>query len=454
MVEKSNSLREGDIKHVIHPYTNARKHEEQGPMIITRGEGIYVYDDAGKEYIDAPAGLWSVAVGFSEKRLRDALIRQMDELPFYHTFHHKANVPSIKLAEKLAEITPDRLTRVFFANSGSEANDSVVKFVWYYNNARGKSQKKKFLARTGAYHGITVASGSLSGLAGNHRDFDLPIIPVRHLTCPHFYRYALENESEADFVERLAKELEDVITEEGPDTIAAFIGEPLMGAAGVIPPPAGYWQRVQEICRRNDILVVADEVITGFGRLGTMFGSEYYGIDPDIMVLSKQLTSSYQPLSAVMLSDAVYEVIADNSSRCGTLAHGFTAGGHPLATAVGLENLKIIEERNLVENARRMGEVLHRELDTFRGHELVGEIRGVGLIAAVEFVTDRKTKAYFDPVGLMAGKLFEATHRHGLIIRTSGDAVAFSPPLIINEEQVVEMVRRFGRALDEVTSGS
>jgi 4-aminobutyrate--pyruvate transaminase len=447
-----NSISARDVEYVLHPVTNARKHEEIGPIVIDRGEGVYVYDDQGNRYLEAMAGLWSVAVGFGEKRLVEAASRQMARLPYYHTFSHKTNEPSVLLAEKLVAMTPDRLRRAFFTNSGSEANDTVIKMVWYYNNARGLRQKKKFIARNLAYHGITVASGSLTGLPTNHRDFDLPIVPVRHVTCPHHYRFAEPGESEEAFADRLAAELEAVILEEGPETVAAFIGEPLMGAGGVMPPPATYWAKVQEICRRHDVLIVADEVINGFGRLGTMFACDHYGIDPDIMVLSKQITSSYQPLAAVMISQALYDGIADNSSRIGTFGHGFTTSGHPVPAAVALENLSIIEEKGLVENARQMGEVMQGELRTLADHPLVGEVRGVGLIAAVELVADKETKARFDPVGRVGAQVFSRAHGNGLIVRAIGDVIAFCPPLIITEDQVRDMVERFRITLDETAA--
>lgn len=448
-----NSIYARDVEYLLHAITNARKHEEIGPIVIDRGEGVHVYDDQGKEYIEAMAGLWSVAVGFGEKRLADAAYKQLQKLPYYHSFSHKSNEPAILLAERLVKMSPERLARVFFTNSGSEANDTVVKMVWYYNNARGKPQKKTFLSRINAYHGITIASGSLTSLVANHRDFDLPAIPVKYLTCPHFWRFGLPGETEADFTDRLAEELERTILEAGPDTIAAFIGEPLMGAGGVLPPPEGYWRKVQEICRRHDILIVADEVINGFGRLGTMFACDYYGIEPDMLVLSKQITSSYAPLAAILFSDAIYQGIADNSAKIGTFGHGFTTGAHPVSTAIGLENLDVIEERGLVGNAAAMGEILQKELRRrFCDHPLVGEVRGVGLIAAVELVAHKATKQRFDPIGKAGGYLFNRGHEHGIIVRAIGDQIAFCPPLIITEAEVMEMLDRFGRALDDTTA--
>ena len=448
----SNPLARADIATELHPYTDARLHEQIGPTMIERGNGIYVYDTTGKEYIEGMAGLWSVAVGFNEPRLVSAAAAQMSKLPYYHLFSHKSHEPAIRLGEKLVAMTPAQLTRVFFTNSGSEANDTVVKLVWYYNNALGRPKKKKFLARNKGYHGITVASGSLTGLPANHRDFDLPAIPVRHLTCPHFYRFGAEGESEAQFTARLLAETESAIQAEGPDTIAAFIGEPLMGAGGVMPPPAGYWQGIEALCRKYDILLVSDEVINGFGRLGSSFGCVHYGFKPDLMVVSKQLTSSYVPLAAVLFTDPIYAAIADNSAKIGTFGHGFTTSGHPLATAVALENLKIFEERDLMGHAARMGEVLQRELRQFSTHPLVGEVRGVGLIAGIELVADQATRKPFAPQLKVAARAYGIAHQHGLIVRAIGDTLAVCPPLIITEAQIRELVARLKKALDATAS--
>jgi 4-aminobutyrate--pyruvate transaminase len=438
-----------DIKHLLHPYTNPRAHEQVGPVIIERGEGIYVYDTNGQRYLEALAGLWSVAVGFGEQRLVDAATRQMSMLPFYHLFAHKSHSPGIKLAEKLCAMAPGNLSHVLFSNSGSEANDSVVKLVWFYNNSIGRPQKKKFIARKSGYHGITVASGSLTGLPANHNAFDLPKIPVTHLECPHYYRFGNVGESEQQFTDRLIKELEDTILAEGPDTIAAFIGEPVMGAGGVIVPPTGYWPRVQAVCRKYDVLLVLDEVITGFGRLGTMFAAEFYGVQPDMLVVSKQITSSYQPLAAVIFSEQIYQGIAEKAGSLGTFAHGLTAGGHPVATAVALENLAIIEERGLVANAREVGAYMRDKLGAFASHPMVGEVRGEGLIAAVELVADKPSKRKFDPVGKVGGYLAGRGHAHGLITRNLGDSIAFCPPMIITKAEVDLMLSLFTKAMDE-----
>lgn len=445
----SNSLVEKDLSSYIHPFTNLARHQEIGPMVIARGDGIRIVDSEGKSYIEAMSGLWSAGLGFSEKRLVEAATRQLQTLPYYHSFSHKAHAPGIELAAKLAELAPGELNHVHFTNSGSEANDTVVKLLWYMNNALGRPKKKKFLARNQGYHGSTVASGSLTGLPASHRDFDLPAIPVRHLTCPHFYRFGLPGETEIEFSARLARELEQVILEEGPETIAAFIGEPLIAAGGVIPAPEGYWKHVQEICRRYDILIVVDEIITAFGRLGEMFGSIHYGIKPDIMVLSKQLTSSYQPLAAIVVTDAINDILVEQSRRLGSFVHGFTTTGHPVATAVALENVKIIEERGIVEHVRKIGPTFQEELRRFSSHPLVGEIRGTGLVGGIELVADKTSRKTFDQRGALGAFIFRRAHDHGLIVRAIYDTIAFCPPLITTEDEVALIFEAFGKTLEE-----
>lgn len=438
-----------DVQYHLHSYTNAVKHRAVGPRVIARGEGVYVYDDQGNRYLEAMAGLWSVAVGFGEPRLAEAAERQLRQLPYYHTFTHKSHPAVIELAERLISYTEGRMARAFFTNSGSEANDTVIKLVWYYNNALGRRDKKKIIARQRGYHGVTVASASLTGLPGNHNDFDLPLPQIRHTSCPHHYRNALPGESEEDYATRLAEELDALIVREGPETVAAFIGEPVMGAGGVIVPPRTYWQKIQAVCRKHDVLVIADEVITGFGRLGTRFGSERYGIDADIMVLSKQITSSYQPLGAVLINERVAGPVAEHSGKLGTFGHGYTASGHPVATAVALENLRIIDERGLIAHAAEMGALMHELLRGYADHPLVGEVRGAGLIAGVELVADKASRRPFDPLGKAGAYAYERAHDHGLIVRGIQDTVAFCPPLIITPEQVRDMVERFGRTLED-----
>ncbi|UVJ45579.1 aspartate aminotransferase family protein [Pseudomonas sp. LS1212] len=449
MSKQELSLAEKDKQHQLHPYTDARVHEEVGPLIIERGEGIHVYDDQGKQYIEAMSGLWSAALGFSNERLIKAAENQLRQLPFYHLFSHKSHAPSIELADKLIAMAPVPMSKVFFTNSGSEANDTVVKLIWYRNNAIGKPAKKKFISRVNGYHGITIVSASLTGIPANQRGFDVPLAGFHHVGSPHHYRNALPGESEEQFADRLAAELESLILREGAETVAAFYAEPLMGAGGVIVPPRTYWDKIQAVCRKHDVLIVADEVICGFGRTGNMFGCQTFGIRPDVMVLSKQLSSSYQPISAILINDELYQGIADQSHSLGTLGHGFTGSGHPVAAAVALENLKIIEEDNLVRHAAAMGEILQAGLREFAGHPLVGEVRGVGLIAAVELVADRQAKAPFEVVGKLGRYLAGRAQAHGMITRNMGDAIAFCPPLISTEADIRAILEVFGRALED-----
>jgi 4-aminobutyrate--pyruvate transaminase len=449
MTPHPNSAAARDIAYYFHPATNARRHEAIGPTIIERGQGVHVFDDQGKEYIEGLAGLWSVAVGFGEDRLARAALAQMQKLPFYHSFGGKSHPQAIALAERLVKMSPG-LAKAHFTSSGSEANDLAIKLVWYYNNALGRRDKKKIISRLRGYHGVTIASGSLTGLPNFHRDFDLPLPMMRHAATPHFWRGALPGESEEAFATRLADELDALIVGEGPETVAAFIGEPLMGAGGVITPPTTYWEKIQAVCRRHDVLIIADEVITGFGRTGKMFGCETYGIKPDILVVSKALTSSYMPLSALIFSDAIYQTVADNSARIGVFGHGFTASGHPVATAVAMENLDIIEERGLVAHAAELAPYFQKRVRSFAGHPYVGEARGIGLIGALEFVADKADKAPFAAPGAAAGRAVELAQEEGLILRAIGDIVAFCPPLIITEAEVDVMFDRFARALDKL----
>jgi len=448
MTAQPNSVEARDISYHMHSYTNARRHEEIGPLVIEKGDGIYVEDASGKRYIEAMAGLWSVAVGFSEQRLVDAATRQMKQLPFYHNFTHKSHAPVIDLAEKLVSIAPVPMSKVFFTNSGSEANDTATKMIWYRSNALGQPQKKKIISRKRGYHGVTIASASLTGLPNNHISFDLPIANVIHTGTPHHYRDAQPGESEEAFATRLADELEQLILAEGPDTIAAFIGEPVMGAGGVVVPPATYWEKIQAVLAKYDILLVADEVICGFGRTGSMFGCETFGIRPDILVMSKQLSSSYLPISALLINDRVYQPLADESNRIGTFGHGYTAGGHPVPAAVALENLKIIEENDLVGNAKRVGAHMQKRLRELADHELVGEVRGVGLIAGVELVADKATRAPWKNAGALGLLVNGHLQENGVISRNMGDTLGFCPPLIITESQVDDMVAAVKKALD------
>ena len=443
--QSGNSQEARDIAHHMHGYTNAAQHLKAGPMVIADGAGVYVTDSTGKRYIEAMAGLWSVGVGFGEQRLVDAASKQMKKLSYYHNFSHKSHSPVIDLAEKLISLAPVPMSKVFFTNSGSEANDTVLKFLWYRANAIGQPQRKKVISRIRGYHGVTIASASLTGLPNNHRSFDLPIANVLHTACPHYFSEKLGNETEEQFATRLAGELEALILREGPDTISAFFGEPVMGAGGVVVPPATYWEKIQAVLNKYDILLVADEVICGFGRTGEMFGSVTYDIKPDVIIMSKQITSSYFPLSAFMMNQRVFDPIAEESDQIGVLGHGFTGGAHPVGAAVALENIKIIEERQLVQNAAETGAYMQRRLREFTGHPLVAEVRGVGLIAALELVAGDKPGAH----GIMMNRFMED---NGVISRNMMDAMAFCPPMIIQPNQVDLMINKIAKSLDLLTA--
>ena len=445
-----NSAAARDLAYLAHPYTNLKMHQEAGPLVITRGEGVYVYDENGKEYIEGLAGLWCTALGFSEPRLAEAGRRAMSELPFYHSFGGKAPAPTIELAERLIGLAPAPMSKVLFANSGSESNDTAVKLIWYYNNALGRPEKKKIISRQRAYHGVTVATASLTGLPANHRDFDLPIPRILHAECPHHWRFAADGESEEAFATRLADSLEAFILREGPETIAAMFAEPVMGAGGVIVPPATYFAKIQPILRRHDILLIADEVICGFGRTGEVWGSQTYGIRPDMITCAKALSSGYIPISALMVSEAIWRAMLAESEKIGVFAHGFTYSGHPVAAVVALEALSIYEERNIFGHVRRVAPLLQAGLRRLQDHPLVGEARGVGLVGALELVEDKDSKAPYAAargVGAYVSKRCEA---HGLIVRViGGDIIALSPPLIIDAVEIEEMLARLERALDD-----
>ncbi len=452
MTPPRNSTAMRDVASVLHPYTDARAHQRNGPLVITRGEGVRVFDDQGNGYIETVAGLWCAALGFSNERLVEAATRQMRQLPFYHGFTGRTHEPQVELAEMLLERAPVPMSKVFFANSGSEANDTALKMIWYFNNATGRPEKKKVIARLKGYHGVTIGSASLTGLPYNHKLFDLPIAGIHHVSTPHHYHGAHEGESEEEFATRLAAELEETILREGPETVAAFFAEPVMGAGGVIVPPATYFPKIQEVLRRHDVLLVADEVICGFGRTGAYWGSQTMGMQPDILTCAKALSSSFLPISAVMVNARVFEGLADGSASLGTFGHGYTYSGHPVPAAVAVETLRIYDEMDIVGHVKRVSPALQDGLRArFADHPLVGEVRGLGLIAAVEMVEDKAARRNFDAGRKVAPRLVALAQAQGLIMRAlPGDGIAFSPPLIITESEIADMLDRFGRALDQL----
>jgi len=448
-----NSLHARDIASLVHQQTNLDQHARDGAVIIERGEGCRVWDSEGREYIEAMAGLWCASLGFSERRLADAAHKQMLELPYYHTFFQKGHTPAVELAEKLLQVAPAGMRRVLFQCSGSEANDAAIKLAWLYWGIQGQPGRTKMIGRVRGYHGNTVASVSLSGQPHMHAGFNLPLPGFLHTDNPNYYRFSHEGETEEAFSGRMADSLEALIVAEGPETIAAFFAEPVQGGGGAITPPRGYFELIQAVLRKYGILFVADEVICGFGRTGNMWGCDTYGLQPDMVSCAKQLSSAYQPISALMVGERVHEAMLEASRRHGSFGHGYTYGGHPVACAVALETLRIYEERDIVGHVRAVSPAFLDGLAAYADHPLVGDVRGVGLIAGVELVADKATRAAF-PAGAGVGLRVQAgCEAAGLIVRAISDRIAFTPPLIMDEAEIAEMCGRFGQGLDAAWRG-
>jgi 4-aminobutyrate---pyruvate transaminase len=439
-----------DVETLVHPYINLASFRDTGPLVIERGQGVHVYDTNGKRYLEGMAGLWCTALGYGNEELVEAAATQMRKLSFAHLFTGRSHDPAIELGEKLKEIAPVPISKVFFCNSGSEANDTQVKLVWYLNNARGRPQKKKIVSRVKAYHGVTLAAASLTGLPGNHRDFDLPLAGFLHAGCPHHYRFAQDGESEEEFASRLADELEALIVKEGPDTVAAFIAEPVMGAGGVIVPPRTYFPKIMAVCAKHDLFVISDEVICGFGRLGTLFGCDKLGFKPQAISIAKALSSAYLPIAAVMIPEVMYEALLAESKKVGVFGHGFTYGGHPVSAAVALKAIEIYARERVIENAAKRAPLFQARLKMLGQHALVGEARGLGLIGGVELVADKTSKRSFAPEHAVGAGAVRFAEEEGLIVRSVGsDVLTLSPPLVIKAPQIDELFDRLTRALDK-----
>jgi len=439
-----------DVASVLHPYTNLVKFREAGPLVIEKGKGVRVFDENGKDYIEAMAGLWCTALGWGETILADVAATQMKKLAFGHLFGGKSHEPAIALAEKLKEIVPFPVGKVFFANSGSEANDTQIKLAWYAANARGQTKKKKILSRTKAYHGVTLASASLTGLPANHRSFDLPFSFAIHADCPHYYHFGHDGESETDFAKRMAANLEALIQKEGPDTIAAMIAEPIMGAGGVIVPPEGYFPAVTAVLAKYNIPLIDDEVITGFCRTGEWFGCTSYGFQPESMSIAKALSSAYLPISAVILSNELSAIIEEESGKIGTFGHGFTYSGHPVSAAVALKTLEIYQERRILDHVRAVAPHFQKRVRNLTEHPLIGEAVGRGLLGGVEIVKDKATRKNFEPAQQVGAAVARHAEEAGLIIRPMlNDRIAFCPPLVIDVPEIDELFSRFETALNK-----
>ena len=434
------------MSHVIYPTTNLKAIEQ---LVIERGEGIYVYDNQGNQYLEGMAGLWCTALGYGNEEVVETAAEQMRTLAYSHMFGGKTHPVAMELADKLAAMVPVEGAQVFFGNSGSDANDSLVKLLRYYHNAIGKPGKYKIIARERGYHGVTVAAASLTGLPANHTHFSLPFeaLGVLRTGAPHYYRDGLPGETEEEFASRRADELEQLILAEGPETIAAFIAEPVNGAGGVVVPPASYFEKIQAVLAKYDIFMWADEVITGFGRTGADFASNVFGIQPQMMTLAKALSSAYLPVSAAVVTGDMYQAMIEPSAEVGVFGHGYTYSGHPVACAVASKVIDIYQRDQLFDHAARVGAYLQDKLRGFADHPLVGEVRGVGLIAALELVANKSSRTPFAD-NAVGGVCQKACQDNGLLVRAmSGNALALCPPLIITEAQVDELVDKLGRAL-------
>jgi 4-aminobutyrate--pyruvate transaminase len=446
-----NSIEARDVRSVIHGLTNLKAHLARGPSVIESGHGVFVRDTNGKDYIEGMSGLWCIALGYGEKRLVKAAAEQMERLAYYHLTNHRGHPKVVDLAEKLLAIAPVPMARIWFANSGSEANDCAARMAWYYWNAVGRPEKRKFIAHAQAYHGNTIASASLSGVTYAHKNFNLPLDGFLHVACPDYFSGAIAGESEEDFAKRLVGDIEFVIEPEGPDSIAAFFTEPLMAAGGVIVPPKTYFERLQALLKKHDILLVCDEVVTAFGRTGEMFGATTMGLEPDLLVCAKALSSAYIPISAVLVGQKIFDGMVAVSDEVGLLGLTMTYSGHPVASAVALEALAIYEERDLPGHAKRMEDMLIGGLRRRLGdHPNVGEVRGRGLLCGVQLVRSKVPRQFFPPSFGAGRQLAEAAERHGLIVRAIGDTIAICPPLIISETEIGMLIDRLAAWLKDV----
>ncbi|WNJ98867.1 aminotransferase [Thalassospiraceae bacterium LMO-JJ14] len=457
MTERRNmdELETLDRAHFVHASSDIKGHANgtTPTRVIESGKGVYITDRDGKKSLDAFAGLYCVNIGYGRSEVADAIAEQAHKLAYYHAYVGHGTEASIRLAAKVVELAPDHMSRVYFGLSGSDANETNIKLVWYMNNVLGRPEKKKIISRDRGYHGSGLMTGSLTGLPLFHKAFDLPLDKVLHTQCPHYWKFAPDGMSEQAFVDDCAAKLDAMIVAEGPDTVAAFIGEPFMGTGGLIPPPAGYWPAIQKVLDKHDVMLIADEVVTGFGRLGSWFGSEHYGMKPDIITIAKGLTSAYAPLSGSILSERVCEILDRGSEDIGPIGHGWTYSAHPIGAAAGLANLTLIENEDMIANVRSTGAYFQESLRAaFADHPMVGEVRGEGLLAAIEFVADKDTKTFFDPALKVGAKMSAAALENGVIARAMphGDMLGFAPPFCITRGEVDEIVGAVSKALESV----
>lgn len=445
---KPNSLAGRDIAYHAHPQTNLSAHLSTGPVVMKGGEGVFVEDEDGHTYLDAASGLWCSSLGYANERLAKVAYDQMKRLGAYHTFRHNSNEPSILLAEKLIQIAPVPMSKVLLQCSGSEANDTAIKLAWYYFAAKGQPEKCKIIGRERAYHGTTIASNSVSGKRDMHADFHLPLSMFRHTDFPNYFRFHEKGETEEEFATRMAESLERLILAEGPETVAAFFAEPIMGAGGAVVPPRTYFEKIQAVLKRHNVLLVADEVICGFGRTGNMWGTQTFDLKPDMVTCAKALSAGMIPVSALMVSEKVFSTMTAQSEKLGNFAHGFTYSGHPVSSAVALETLRIYDEMDVVARTRRVGAHMLDKLKGLYDYDFVGHVDGAGLMAGIELVGDRESRAPLDMSSGVMTRLDREARARGLILRLIGERVAFAPPFIITEDEIDEMIVRFRQALE------
>ncbi|MEZ5783855.1 MAG: aspartate aminotransferase family protein [Rhizobiaceae bacterium] len=444
-----------DRDNFFHPSTHLAQHArgETPSRIVTGGKGVFIEDRDGNRLLDAFAGLYCVNVGYGRPEIAEAIADQAKELAYYHAYVGHGTEASITLAKMVLERAPKGMSKVYFGLGGSDANETNIKLVWYYNNILGRPKKKKIISRWRGYHGSGLVTGSLTGLKVFHDKFDLPVERVIHTQAPYYYRRDDRTMSEADFVAHCADELEALIAREGAETIAAFIGEPVLGTGGIVPPPTGYWTAIQKVLKKHDILLIADEVVTGFGRLGSMFGSDHYGIEPDIITIAKGLTSAYAPLSGSIIGDRVWKVLEQGTDENGPIGHGWTYSAHPIGAAAGVANLKLIDSLGLLQNARETGAWLNTAMKEALGdHAHVGEVRGEGMLCAVEFVEDREERRFFDPAAKVGPSIAAALLKRGVIARAmpQGDILGFAPPMCLSKVEADEVVGKTAEAVKDV----
>ena len=453
---RNDQLDQWDRDNFFHPSTHLAQHArgESPSRVIKTASGVFIEDRDGNKLLDAFAGLYCVNVGYGRQEIAEAIAEQARELAYYHSYVGHGTEASITLAKMILDRAPDHMSKVYFGLGGSDANETNVKLVWYYNNILGRPQKKKIISRWRGYHGSGLVTGSLTGLELFHKKFDLPIEQVIHTTAPYYYRREDLNQTEAEFVAQCAADLENLIAREGADTIGAFIGEPMLGTGGIVPPPAGYWEAIQDVLNKHDILLIADEVVTGFGRLGTMFGSEHYGIKPDIITIAKGLTSAYAPLSGSIVSDKVWSVLEQGTDENGPIGHGWTYSAHPIGAAAGVANLKLLDDLNLVSNAGNVGAYLNATMrEALVDHRNVGDVRGDGMICAVEFVRDKDSRVFFDAADKIGPQISAKLLEQDKIIARAmpqGDILGFAPPFCLTKSEADQVVAGTVRAVKAV----